>query len=230
FHAIKETQHRIRADGDTQVLRQPGTCLTAQEDTDSGQQAFQPFGPTRMGTDQSRETFCKHAAATGRILAPKPSHHQLNVHRPAVRGQVHQEPGIAAVPAAGDAAARRTWGVGLCTLDGDGNVCWRKLLMPNDKPLLRRNPHIPRSSTRSNRKGVRGFHEDSSSRQLDCTKIAGESVYHRRSHSMRLLTLLSHAQWLPKAHFRRSAPTNLGQTLALLNAWHWQPFLRSAHR
>src|SRR5690606_21872400 len=50
------------------------------------------------------------------------------------------------------------------------------------KPLLRRNPHIPRSSTRSNRKGVRGFHEDSSSRQLDCTKIAGESVYHRRSH------------------------------------------------
>src|SRR5690606_13326818 len=49
------------------------------------------------------------------------------------------------------------------------------------KPLLRRNPHMPRSSTRSNRKGVRGFHEDSSSRQLDCTKIAGESVYHRRS-------------------------------------------------
>src|SRR5690606_11875751 len=42
------------------------------------------------------------------------------------------------------------------------------------KPLLRRNPHIPRSSARSNRKGDRGFHEDSSSRQLDCTKIAGE--------------------------------------------------------
>src|SRR5690606_21106193 len=34
----------------------------------------------------------------------------------------------------------------------------------------------------SNRKGVRGFHEDSFSRQLDCTKIAGEPVYHRRSH------------------------------------------------
>src|SRR5690606_21662109 len=32
----------------------------------------------------ARETFGEHAAATGRILATKPSHHQLNVHRPAV--------------------------------------------------------------------------------------------------------------------------------------------------
>src|SRR5690554_5688299 len=62
-----------------QVLRQPGASLTAQEDTDSRQQAFQPFRPTSMGTDQSRETFGEHAAATGRILATKPSHHQLNV-------------------------------------------------------------------------------------------------------------------------------------------------------
>src|SRR5690606_11150834 len=28
---------------------------------------------------------------------------------------------------------RRTWGADLCTLDGDGNVCWRKLLMPKDQ-------------------------------------------------------------------------------------------------
>ena len=72
-----------------QVLRQSGAGLTAQENTDSGQQVFQPFGATRMGTDQLGKTFGKHAAATGRISATKPSHQQLNVHRPAVRGQVH---------------------------------------------------------------------------------------------------------------------------------------------
>src|SRR5690606_13083360 len=154
--AIKETQHGVRADGDMQVLRQSGAGLTAQENTDSGQQVFQPFGATRMGTDQSRETFCKHAAATGRILAPKPSHHQLNVHRPAVRGQVHQEPGIAAVPAAGDAAARRTWDVGLCTLDGDGNVCWRKLRMPNGQSdASKKSPHTAKPHAKQSQRGSR---------------------------------------------------------------------------
>src|SRR5690606_36935870 len=48
-------------------------------------------------------------------------------------------------------------------------------------PMPRRNPHIPRSPTRSDRKGVRGSLEDSSSPQPDCTKNAGEPVYHRRS-------------------------------------------------
>src|SRR5690606_27052884 len=41
-------------------------------------------------------------------------------------------------------------------------------------PMPRRNPHIPRSPTRSDRKGVRGSLEDSSSPQPDCTKNAGE--------------------------------------------------------
>src|SRR5690606_20288956 len=81
---------------------------------------------------------------------------QLNVHRPAVRGQVHQEPGIAAVPAAGDAAARRTWGVGLCTLDGDGNVCWRKLLMPNDQTATsKKSPHTAKLHAKQSQRGSR---------------------------------------------------------------------------
>ena len=156
FHAIKETQHGVRADGDMQVLRQPGASLTAQEDTDSRQQAFQPFRPTSMGTDQSRETFGEHAAATGRILATKPSHHQLNVHRPAVRGQVHQEPAIAAVPAAGDTAARRTWGANLHALDGYGNVCWRKLRMPNGQSdASKKSPHTAKPHVKQSQRGSR---------------------------------------------------------------------------
>src|SRR5690606_30293446 len=56
-------------------------------------------------------------------------------------------------------------------------------------PMLRRNPHIPRIPTQSNRKGVRGCQEDSSSPQLDCTENAGEPVYHRRSQRNALPTL-----------------------------------------
>src|SRR5690554_2739562 len=50
-------------------------------------------------------------------------------------------------------------------------------------PMPRRNPHIPRSPTRSDRKGVRGSLEDSSSPQPDCTKNAGshEMPQNRRS-------------------------------------------------
>src|SRR5690606_35932924 len=47
-------------------------------------------------------------------------------------------------------------------------------------PMPRRNPHIPRSPTRSDRKGVRGSLEDSSSPQPDCTKNAGEPISERR--------------------------------------------------
>src|SRR5690606_23848807 len=43
-------------------------------------------------------------------------------------------------------------------------------------PMPRRNPHIPRSPTRSDRKGVRGSLEDSSSPQPDCTKNAEEPI------------------------------------------------------
>src|SRR5690606_24581839 len=109
-----------------------------------------------MGADQLGKTFGEQAAATGSISTPKPSHHQLNVHRPAVCGQVHREPGIAAVPAAGDAAARRTWGVGLCTLDGDGNVCWRKLLMPNDQTATsKKSPHAAKLHAKQSQRGSR---------------------------------------------------------------------------
>src|SRR5690606_10991711 len=47
-------------------------------------------------------------------------------------------------------------------------------------PMPRRNPHIPRIPTQSNRKGVRGCQEDSSSPQLDCTENAGEPICFRR--------------------------------------------------
>src|SRR5690606_5557077 len=99
-----------------------------------------------------------------------------------VRGQVHQEPGIAAVPAAGDTTARGTWGAGLYTHDGDGNVCRRKLLNAKDQapaskncpPTAKPHPQRPQQASR--------LQEASSTPQIDCTTIAGEPVYPRRSH------------------------------------------------
>src|SRR5690606_16591852 len=82
----------------------------------------------------------------------------------------------------GDTTARRTWGAGLYTLDGDGNVCGRKLLMPNDQAATSKKcPHTAKLHAKRSQKGSR-LQEDSSNPQLDCTKIAGEPVYHRRSH------------------------------------------------
>src|SRR5690606_37082347 len=75
---------------------------------------------------------------------------------PSVRGQVHQEPAIAAVPAAGDTAARRTGCTDLRARDGDGNVCRRKLLTANDQPdASKKSPHTEKPHAKRSQGGSR---------------------------------------------------------------------------
>src|SRR5690606_2595508 len=62
-------------------------------------------------------------------------------------------------------------------MSAEENSCCRMI-----KPMRRRSLHIPRNPGPNGRKGVRGFPANSSYLQLPCTEIAGDPVYHRRSH------------------------------------------------
>src|SRR5690606_27781017 len=86
-----------------------------------------------MGTDQLGNAFSKHAPTTPRIGTTKSPDQQLDVDRPAVSGQIHQQPCIAAVPATGDATAQRARRSRSGALGGDGNVCRGKFLLPDDQ-------------------------------------------------------------------------------------------------
>src|SRR5690606_16853234 len=62
----------------------------------------------------------------------------------------------AAVPAAGDTAARRTRCTDLRALDGDGNVCRRKLLTANDQPdASKKSPHTAKPHAKRSQRGSR---------------------------------------------------------------------------
>src|SRR5690606_37986912 len=56
----------------------------------------------------------------------------------------------------GDTAARRTRCTDLHALDGDGNVCRRKLLMPNDQTATsKKSPHTAKLHAKRSQRGSR---------------------------------------------------------------------------
>src|SRR5690606_7740909 len=58
--------------------------------------------------------------------------------------------------AAGDTAARRTPCTDLRALDGDGNVCRRKLLTANDQPdASKKSPHTEKPHAKRSQRGSR---------------------------------------------------------------------------
>src|SRR5690606_17567083 len=99
----------VRAYRDLQVLGEPGSGLAAQVDPDANQQTLQPFRAASMGTDQLGKAFSKDMPAAFGIGTTKSPDQQLEVDGSAVSGQIHEKPCVCAVPAAGDAAARRAW-------------------------------------------------------------------------------------------------------------------------
>src|SRR5690606_25619301 len=92
----------------------------------------------------------------------------------------HREPGIAAVPAAGDTAARRTRCTDLRALDGDGNVCRRKLLTANDQPdASKKSPHTEKPHAKRSQRGSRlsrGFLQSAAGLHQTCGRASLKSA------------------------------------------------------
>src|SRR5690606_15003836 len=81
---------------------------------------------------------------------------QLDVDRPAVSGQIHQQPCIAAVPATGDATAQRARRSRSGALGGDGNVCRGKFLLPDDQTdASKKPPHAAKPRPKRSQRGSR---------------------------------------------------------------------------
>src|SRR5690606_38518938 len=111
---------------------------------------------TSMGTDQLGKAFSKHAPTTPRIGTTKSPDQQLDVDRPAVSGQIHQQPCIAAVPATGDATAQRARRSRSGALGGDGNVCRGKFLLPDDQTdASKKSPHTAKPRSKRSQRGSR---------------------------------------------------------------------------
>src|SRR5690606_26889903 len=109
-----------------------------------------------MGTDQLGKAFSKHAPTTPRIGTTKSPDQQLDVDRPAVSGQIHQQPCIAAVPATGDATAQRARRSRSGALGGDGNVCRGKFLLPDDQTdASKKSPHTAKPRSKGSQRGSR---------------------------------------------------------------------------
>src|SRR5690606_15921636 len=89
-----------------------------------------------------------------RIGTTKSPDQQLDVDRPAVSGQIHQQPCIAAVPATGDATAQRARRSRSGALGGDGNVCRGKFLLPDDQTdASKKSPHTAKPRSKRSQRG-----------------------------------------------------------------------------